>query len=66
MKSEPTIVERIRNEPVLVSTLIGAVIALFVAFGVDLSTEQTAAILAVVAAVLAIVARQQVTPTNKL
>lgn len=58
--------DRIKNNPVLVLNLVGSLAALFVAFGFDLSKEQTAAILAVTSALLAIVARSQVTPTRKL
>lgn len=56
---------RIRNEPALVSGAVAAVIALLAAFGLDLSAEQVGAVLAVVAAVLAFVVRAQVTPTAK-
>lgn len=56
--------ERIRREPALVVGLVQAILALVVAFGLDLSGEQTAAILAVTAAVLAFVVRSQVTPTQ--
>lgn len=58
------IITRVRNEPVLVTTLVGAVLGLLVAFGVDLSETQTTAIIAVVVAVLAFVARQKVTPAK--
>lgn len=54
---------RITDEPVLITTLVGAVIALAVAFGVDISDDQKTAIIVVVTAVLAIFARSQVTPT---
>lgn len=57
-----TILDRIRREPALISGLVSAVIALAVSFGADLSSEQVGAVMAVVAAVLAIVVRQQVTP----
>jgi len=53
---------RIQREPALVLGLAGAVIALAVSFGADLSTEQTGTILAAVAAVLSLVVRSQVTP----
>lgn len=56
---------RIRTEPALVSGLVQTVLALVVAFGLDLSNEQTAAILAVTAAVLALVVRSKVTPVDK-
>jgi hypothetical protein len=55
--------DRIKAEPALVAGLVQAVLTLVVAFGLDLSTEQVAAILTVTAAVLAIVVRSQVTPT---
>ena len=56
--------DRIKAEPALVAGLVQAVLTLVVAFGLDLSTEQVAAILTVTAAVLALVVRSQVTPTN--
>ena len=52
----------IRREPALVSGLVTALIALGVAFGLPVTPEQTGAILAVDAAVLAFVVRSQVTP----
>jgi hypothetical protein len=55
--------DRIKAEPALVAGLVQAVLTLVVAFGLDLSTEQVAAILTVTAAVLALVVRSQVTPT---
>jgi hypothetical protein len=51
------------REPVLTQGVVQAVLGLVLAFGVDLSSEQTGAILAVTAAVLALVTRQVVTPT---
>ena len=56
----------VKNEPVLIQSLVQAILGLFLAFGVDLSNEQTGSIMAVVAVILAIVARMFVTPTNKL
>lgn len=61
----PTIQQRIKREPALVAGVISAVIALAVSFGADLSSEQTGAIMAVVAAVTALFTRQQVTPVTK-
>ena len=58
-----SIIDRVRREPALVSGLVNAVVALAVAFGLDLTEEQIGSILAVVAAVMALVVRQQVTPT---
>lgn len=57
--------ERIKDEPVLVVALVEAVLALVVAFGLDLTTEQTAGILLVTGAVLAFVARQRVVPQHR-
>ena len=58
-----SIIDRVRREPALVSGLVTAAIALAVSFGLDLTEEQVGSILAVVAAVMALVVRQQVTPT---
>lgn len=59
-----TILDRIRREPALVTGAVAALIALGVAFGLDLTGEQTGAIMAVVTAALAFVTRAQVTPTG--
>lgn len=53
--------DTIRNEPVLVS-LAAALIALAVAFGVGLSADQQAAIMAVVVIVAGLITRSKVTP----
>lgn len=56
---------RIKSEPALVSSLVVAVLNLGAAFGLNLSGGQTAAINAVVGVLLAIVfVRPRVTPTN--
>lgn len=60
------LIEKLRNEPVLVTGFVTAVIGLLVAFGLELSDEQVGAILALVGSVLAIVARKRVTPNRKL
>lgn len=57
-----TIQQRIQREPALVTGIVGALIALGVAFGLDLTGEQIGAIMAVTTAVLALVTRAQVTP----
>ena len=56
----------IKNEPVLIQSLVQAILGLVLAFGVDLSNEQTGSIMDVVDVILAIVARMFVTHTNKL
>lgn len=48
----------------MILALVEAAIGLVIAFGIDLSTEQSAAILTVTGALLAIVARQAVTPAR--
>lgn len=52
----------LNREPAMTLAVIQAVIVLLVSFGFDLSTEQTAAILAASAAVLGWVTRSKVTP----
>lgn len=52
------------REPAVIIGLVQAAIALAVGFGLDLTTEQTAAILAFTAAVLAVVTRSQVSPAK--
>lgn len=56
--------ERIKNEPVAVTAIIEAALALALAFGADLTGEQVATVVAFATLVLAFVARQQVTPTR--
>lgn len=53
---------RIQNEPVLVTTLVGALLSLLVVFGVPITDQQKAAIVVLLTAVLALFARSQVTP----
>lgn len=52
------------REPAMYVAAVQAVIALVIAFGLDLSPEQVGAIVAVTAAVLGLVTRSQVTPTS--
>jgi len=59
------LIERVRNEPVLVTGFVQAVLGLLLAFGLDLSNEQTASIMVATAAVLAFVARRKVTPVTE-
>lgn len=56
------LIARIQSEPVLLTTLVGAVIGLLVVFGVPITEEQKTAIVLVVTAVCALFARSQVTP----
>jgi len=55
----------IKNEPVLITGLVQAVLGLLLAFGVSLSDEQVGSIMAITAVVLAILARMFVTPVDK-
>lgn len=56
------IIARIQDEPVLVTTLVGAAIGLAVVFGAPISDDQKTAIVVTVTALLAIFARSKVTP----
>lgn len=51
------------REPAVILGLLAAVIALLLAFGVELSKEQQGAITAVVVALLAFVTRSKVSPS---
>ena len=55
---------RIWNEPVLISVAIRAIIFTIMAFGVQVTTEQLAAIMAALEAVLAVITRSLVTPNQ--
>lgn len=57
--------ERIKNEPVLLYAFIIAVVNLSLAFGLSLTAEQLAAIDTVVVAALALVFRNFTTPARK-
>lgn len=61
-----TIIERIKNEPALVTTTVAALLGLLSAFGLDLTDEQTAAITTIATLAAGILTRQQVTPTRKV
>lgn len=52
----------LNTEPVLVMVAVQAFVALAVSFGLHLSADQTAAIMAAVAAALGLVTRQRVSP----
>lgn len=54
------------REPVLYLALVQAALALVAGFGLELTPEQVGAIMAFSAAVLGFVARQQVTPIEKV
>ena len=60
------LIERVRNEPVLVTGFVQAVLGLLLAFGLDLTNEQTGSIMVLTAALLAFVARGKVKPTRTL
>lgn len=59
-----TIGARIQREPALITGLVGALIAAGVSFGLDLSGDQTSALMGVTVAVLALITRSQVTPVE--
>lgn len=52
------------RNPAMVLAFVGAVIALGVSFGLNLTAEQTGAILAVVQITLGLITRSQVTPNQ--
>lgn len=56
--------ERIKREPVLIMTLVSALIALGVSFGLNLTNEQIGSIMAVSAALLGLITRSLVTPVK--
>lgn len=51
------------REPALILAAVQSIIALVVAFGLDLTADQVGAIVAVTAAVLGVITRSKVTPT---
>lgn len=53
------------REPALILGIVGAVIALAVGFGLNISDEQTGLIMAAVVALLSVVTRSQVSPASK-
>lgn len=53
------------REPAVIVSLVAAVIALAVAFGLDVSEEQTGAVMAVVVILAGLVIRSQVSPAGK-
>jgi hypothetical protein len=57
---------KLKDEPVLVSSFVAAVVSLLVAFGVDISADQKAAVIGCVGAALALFTRSQVTPNSKV
>ena len=52
------------REPAMILAVVQTALALILAFGVDLTVEQTGAILAVTAAVLGLITRSQVSPVR--
>lgn len=59
-----TIQQRIRKEPAIITGLATALIALGLAFGLNLTEEQIGAIMGVVVIVAALITRTQVTPVE--
>lgn len=54
------------DEPAVYVGAAGAILALAVAFGAPITTEQKEAILATIPLIAAVVIRSQVTPTSKV
>lgn len=57
--------QTIKSNPAVVISLVSAVLTLAGAFGLHLTVDQTAAIVAVVQVVAGFAIRSQVTPVNK-
>ena len=60
-----TLLRLVRREPVLFTTLVQTGISLVTAFGLNLTAEQQAAILAFTGAVLALCARRLTVPVHR-
>lgn len=60
------IVERVKNNPAVVLTLLAALFGVAAAFGLELTKEQTASITALVTVLVGFLVRAQVTPTRKV
>jgi len=58
------VLDFLRGEPVLLLSAIEAAIGLVAAFGLRLTPEQVAAVLAASGAILAVIGRQSVTPVG--
>lgn len=56
--------DTLKKEPALLLGAVQAALVLAVSFGLDLSDEQRAAILALTAAILSVATRQMVTPVR--
>ncbi len=54
-----------KREPAVILNAIGALIALAVGFGLDITPEQVGLVLAATTAILGLVIRSQVTPVDK-
>ena len=52
------------REPALVLAAVQALLALLISFGADLTVEQTGTILALTAAILGLITRTKVSPSN--
>jgi len=55
----------VKTEPAVIISLVAAILALAAAFGLPLTQDQTAAVMAVVTIVAGLVIRSKVTPTGE-
>jgi hypothetical protein len=60
------LIDRLRSEPALVTSLVSAILIALAAFGLPLSDAQTAAVTGLVIAAQAFVVRAKVTPVRNL
>ena len=58
--------EFVKGEPAIITGFAAALIALAVAFGLELTADQVGAIMALVSIVASVITRQLVTPTSKM
>lgn len=61
-----TLWDRLRLEPVMVLALVEATLALVASFGLELTGEQTGALMAFAAIVVGLIARSRVVPVERI
>lgn len=59
------LIERVKDEPALVSGLVQALLGLLLTFGLPLTDEQVGAVMVLTAALLAFIVRAKVMPARK-
>jgi hypothetical protein len=59
-------IDRLRNEPVLVTQIVAAVLSLLVVLGFSLPVGTAAALMSIAQVIAGLIGRSQVTPTRNL